>query len=193
MYNRTVTSILLAVALLLGLGPSASATDYGKPSGRWSEAIVEHEGGHCLGAWTHTASPHVMRPSLNPYRINSGLDPWLPTSTDKARLQASRANYTAGERATYYVPHPMVYDSVPVLNKTGRASAFTAIDRWDAGTDFTIWPTTSNLTYGIVIQWDWSLAGRSIGGTIRVDKWVWNGSFWQAQKCTVLLNPDVET
>jgi hypothetical protein len=193
MYNRTVTSILLAVALLLGLGPSASATDYGKPYGRWFEAIVTHEVGHCLGWYEHkTPSPSIMRTSLGPYSIANGSQPYTPSSNDRARMQASRANSVAGEDNTTYVQYPFVSDYVPVYNRTGRSSAFTAADRWDPYTSLNVVSVGYNPDQGIDIKWDSSRAGTSVGGWI-THTWVWNGSFWQIGDCTVHINTDVET
>ena len=70
--NKFILVLLSALALILGISTPAQATDYGKPSGRWFEAIVAHEVGHCLGWWEHRTpvSNSIMRTKLNPYRIN---------------------------------------------------------------------------------------------------------------------------
>jgi hypothetical protein len=198
MTRRTILAGLAALGILLGLGGPAHATDYGKPSGRWFEAIVTHEVGHCLGADlltdTHRSPyPSILRTSLKPSYIASGAHPYTPTSTDLSRMAASRADSVAGERSTYYVQNPWARDYVPVHNRTGRASASTAADRWDAGTPLNIVPVSYEPASGITIVWDWSLAGRSIGGWAEVTSWVWNGSWWQPSDCVVHLNPDVET
>ena len=196
--HHLLTALLATLAVLGLTAPAASATDYGKPTGKWSEAIVTHEVGHCLGADlltdTHrSAYPSILRPSLKPTYINSGAHPYTPTSTDLARMAASRADYVNGVRSTYYVQNPWARDYVPVYNRTGRASAFTAADRWDAGTPLNIVPVTYEPAAGITIMWDWSLAGSSIGGRTDVTAWHWNGSWWQPKDCVVRLNPDVET
>jgi hypothetical protein len=190
--RRSILALATALLILVTGASSASAYTYGKPSGKWFEAIITHESYHCLGGFTHTAYPHIARPSLNPRYINSGAHPYTPTSTDRARLQRSRVNSVAGEDNTGYVPYPFIRDYVPVYNKTGRAAAFTAIDRLDYGTDFNIVPVTYEPANGITIVWAPDLAGRSIGGEIRYS-WTWNGSFWQVSDCTVALNPYVVT
>jgi predicted Zn-dependent protease len=194
-----ITAALLGVPVLLGVTATpASATDYGKPSGRWLQAIVSHEVGHCLGADlltdTHrSAYPSILRPSLKPTYINSGAHPYTPTSTDLSRMAASRADSTNGVKPNYYVQNPWVRDYVPVYNRTGVSAVFTAADRWDAYTPLNIAAVTYEPASGITIQWNSSLAGTSVGGRADVTEWHWNGSFWQPVDCVVQLNPRVVT
>lgn len=189
---RVAAVAAAVVALVLGVAAPADATDYGRPSGRWFEAIVSHEVGHALGAFTHTAYPYVMRPSLSPSKINAGYHPYTPQPTDLARMQASRVDSVWGENDTAYVPYPFHSDYVPVFNRTGRAAAFTAANRWEPG-PLNIVQVYSEPSNGITLMWDWSLAGRSIGGYVEVTRWVWNGKHWQVADANVRLNPDVET
>lgn len=190
---------IMAAAAVAALGAvctlpaQAQATNYGTPSGRWFEAIVAHETGHCLGWWEHRTptSSSIMRASLNPYRINAGTNTYRPTSADLSAMQASRSG--SGSRPTTYVQYPRVSDSVPLYNRTGRAAAFTAADRWDPGTDFNIVPASSEPTDGITIKFDSSRAGTSVGGWVTVEKWAWSGTFWQPADCTVHVNTRVVT
>lgn len=191
--RRILLAIVAALGLILGVAAPASAADYGRPSGRWFEAIVSHEVGHCLGWWRHkpSTSSSIMRSRLNPYWVNAGYDTYRPTSNDLYEMNRSRQNVVSGERSTYWVQHPFYRDSVPIYNKTGRSSAFTAANRWEPGALY-IWQTYTEPAHGITIRWDWSLAGTLYGGKTTAS-FAWNGSFWQVSDCVVGINPDVET
>ena len=66
---------------------NTNVAGYGRPSGKWLQAIVSHEVGHCLGWYDHGTYPSIMRTSLNPSRINAGLDPYTPTTDDLNRIR----------------------------------------------------------------------------------------------------------
>jgi hypothetical protein len=190
--RRTITALVSAFILLLLTAAPASATDYGRPYGRWLQAIVSHEAGHCLGWWKDgiVGYPSIMRSSLSPTYINSGSHTYTPTSTDLARMQASRADSVAGEDNTYYVNWPFHRDYVPVYNRTGVSAAFTAVDRWDYGTDLNIAPVTYEPAWGITIQWSSARAGTSVGGWVGAAT-THNGSFEQIIDCTIYINTRV--
>lgn len=194
MRKATSTStFVVAAAVAVAFNPSAQAADLGRPSGKWLEAIVAHEVGHCLGWWEHRVptAKSVMRTSLNPYRINKGYDTYVPQYyNDIMSMKASRANTVAGETQTYYVQYPFVQDALRVHDKTGVSNTMTAVNRWRIA-GFTTTKTT--VTPNITIFWDKNLSGKSIGGQISVNRWEWNGKFYQIASCNVHLNPRVVT
>lgn len=190
--NRTLTVLGLTVALVAAAATSTQAAPLTKPSGRLFEAIVAHEVGHCLGDWGHqSGNSSIMRSTLLPWQISSGAHGYTPTRADLAAIQASRANYVSGERATARVRYPFVNDRVPVYNTTGRASAYTAANRWDPSTSVSIVSTGGEPSAGITIKWNPKLAGSGRAGQAVVNRWHWNGKGWQIADCTVEISTQV--
>jgi hypothetical protein len=62
----------------------------GKPYGKWLEAIVSHEFGHCLGHLQHADSPHIMRTHISKSGTLAGYN-YRPTSTDLSRVRLGMA------------------------------------------------------------------------------------------------------
>ncbi|MCA1807233.1 MAG: hypothetical protein LC687_05220 [Actinobacteria bacterium] len=193
---RALAVLASAAALSISLATPSSATDYGRPSGKWFEAIVSHEVGHCLG-WYNRHKPYgdpsIMRSSLHPLKLASGQQGYKPTLADIREMGYSRQNSVEGERATYWVQYPFTNDGIPVYNMTGRDSAFWAANRWGANNPLSFWRTSSDPRNGITIRWGWELAGTSVGGRADVTKMHNNGSFAQISDCVVLVNPRVVT
>lgn len=190
--KRTVTAVALTGALVVAVAASSQAAPLRKPSGRLFEAIVAHEVGHCLGYWGHqSATTSIMRSTLAPWQISSGTQTYTPGRADLAAIHASRANYVSGERATARVPYPFINDRVPVYNMTGRASAFTAANRWDTSTAVDIVSVSREPSAGITIKWSPHLAGSGRAAQAVVNRWQWNGKHWQIADCTVEISTQV--
>lgn len=184
MMRRVFAVLGLVVGFVLSGALPANAAHV--PYGREFAWIVSHEMGHCLGAG-HWSGYSIMRSGYSNDALASGAQPYAPTSKDLATMQASRVPTV---HATSYVTIPARDSYQPVYNKTGRSAAFTAADRWDPGTSFTIYPVYSQPARGITIFWDWSLAYTHTSGVARTDM-VSNGTGWQIWRCSIGVNPRI--
>jgi hypothetical protein len=93
--------------------------------------------------------------------------------------------------ATYWVEYPNTRSSVPFHNAIGSGYVDTGVRAWNPAPNLSLYKVSANPTSGISVRWDYSLSGRSIGGTVRVDRWRWSGTQWMIDDCTVLVNPGI--